>query len=65
MVEDTAVTHLRMALALGGRWQGFRFVLGPWRWLLLVHVMIEAEDRSVVVTVQDARSSTAATASRT
>ena len=47
--------------ALSGRWEGFRFLLGPWRWLLLVDVFIEAEDRVVVVTIQDARSSTAAT----
>jgi hypothetical protein len=50
--------------ALSGRWEGFRFVLGPWRWMVLVYVFIEAEDRVVVVTVQDARSSTAATTAR-
>lgn len=49
---------------LTGRWEGFRFVLGPWRWMLLVYVVLEAGDRVVVVTVQDARSSTAVTASR-
>ncbi len=48
--------------ALTGRWEGFRFVLGPWRWMLLVYVYLEAEDRVVVVTVQDGRSSTAVTA---
>jgi len=48
--------------ALAGRWEGFRFILGPWRWLILVYVYIEAEDRVVVVTIQDARSSAAATA---
>jgi plasmid stabilization system protein ParE len=42
--------------ALGRRWEGFRFVLGPWRWLILVYVHLEAEDRVVVVTIQDARS---------
>jgi hypothetical protein len=47
--------------ALTGRWAGFRFVLGPWRWLLLVYVFIEAEDRVVVVTIQDGRSWPAAT----
>jgi hypothetical protein len=50
--------------ALGGRWEGFRFLIGPWRWLILVCVLVEPEDRVVVVTVQDARSSTAAAASR-
>ena len=49
---------------LTGRWDGFRFVLGPWRWMLLVYVALEPEDRVVVVTIQDARSSTAVTASR-
>jgi hypothetical protein len=53
-----------MGPALTGRWEGFRFVLGPWRWLVLVYVFIEREDRVVVVTVQDARSSTAATTIR-
>jgi hypothetical protein len=51
-----------MGAPLDGRWEGFRFVLGPWRWLLLVYVFIESEDRVVVVTVQDGRSSAAATA---
>ena len=50
--------------ALAGRWEGFRFVLGPWRWMLLVYVVIEPEDRVVIVTVQDARASTAATVDR-
>jgi hypothetical protein len=48
-----------MGPELAGRWEGFRFVLGPWRWLLLVYVFNEAEDRVVVVTVQDARSASA------
>jgi hypothetical protein len=54
----------RMGPALTGRWEGFRFVLGPWRWLLLVYVFLEDEDRVVVVTVQDAKSSSAATIAR-
>ena len=53
-----------MGPELGGRWEDFRFLLGPWRWLLLVYIFIESEDRVVVVTVQDARSSAAATAGR-
>jgi hypothetical protein len=53
-----------MGPALSGRWEGFRFILGPWRWLVLVYVFLEPEDRVVIVTVQDARSSTAATSGR-
>ena len=50
-----------MGPALGGRWHGFRFLLGPWRWLVCVYVYIEAEDRVVIVTIQDARSAASAT----
>ncbi len=46
-----------------GEWAGFRFLLGPWRWMLLVYVVIDDTDRVVVVTVQDARDSDAATGS--
>ena len=53
-----------MGPQLTGRWEGLRFVLGPWRWMLLVYTHIEAEQRVVVVAVQDARSSTAVTTSR-
>jgi hypothetical protein len=53
-----------MGPALTGRWDGLRFVLGPWRWMLLVYVFVESEDRVTVVTIQDARSSRAATAGR-
>jgi hypothetical protein len=48
--------------ALGGRWDGVRFLLGPWRWLLLVYVHLESEDRVVVVTIQDGRSVAATSA---
>jgi len=43
--------------ALGGRWSGLRFLLGPWRWMLIVYEYFEEEDRVVVVTIQDGRSS--------
>ena len=51
----------RLGPELAGRWEGFRFIFGPWRWMLLVYIFDEDRDRVVVVTVQDARSSTAAT----
>jgi hypothetical protein len=44
---------------LAGRWAGFRFLLGPWRWLVIVYVYLEDEDRVVVVTFQDGRSARA------
>jgi plasmid stabilization system protein ParE len=46
---------------LEGRWKPMRFVLGPWRWLLIVYVHDERRDVVFVVSIQDARSSTAVT----
>jgi plasmid stabilization system protein ParE len=52
----------RLGAALEGRWAGFRFVLGPWRWMVIVYVYIEEDERVVVVTIQDGRSATSPTA---
>ena len=46
----------KVGAPLGGRWSRFRFLLGPWRWMLIVYDYIDAEDRVVVVTIQDGRS---------
>jgi hypothetical protein len=46
---------------LHGQWTGLRFVLGPWRWMLVIYQYDESNDRCVIVTIQDARSSSAAT----
>jgi hypothetical protein len=46
--------------ALTGRWKRFRFLLGPWRWMLIVYLVLDDDDRVVVVTIQDGRSSSAA-----
>jgi len=51
----------RIGAELTGRWEGLRFIVGPWRWMLLAYEYHEADDRVVVVTIQDARSSEAAT----
>jgi len=45
---------------LTGRRQNHRFLLGPWRWMVMVYVHLADEDRVVVVTIQDARASAAA-----
>jgi plasmid stabilization system protein ParE len=42
---------------LSGRWSGFRFILGPWRWMVLVYITLEDDERIVIVTIQDGRSS--------
>ena len=53
-----------MGAPLEGHWPGFRFLLGPWRWMLIAYEYFESEDRVVIVTIQDGRSSAAATAAR-
>jgi len=74
-LPDSTIERVRAALApladfpqlgpaLEGSWQEFRFVLGPWPWMLLVYVWDEATDVVAVVTIQDARSAAAVTAER-
>jgi plasmid stabilization system protein ParE len=45
---------------LTGRWADHRFLLGPWRWVMMIYINLPAEDRVVVLTIQDARASAAA-----
>ena len=47
-----------------GGWEGFRFILGPWRWMVIVYDYHSDEDVVVIATVQDGRASSAARASR-
>ena len=55
-----AIDHLREFPGLGpslvGRWSGYRSLLGPWRWMLVVYHYDTDADVVVIVTVQDARS---------
>ena len=39
-------------------------MFGPWRWMLIVYTYDEEVDLLIIVTIQDARSSSAATSSR-
>ena len=50
------------ALEPGAPTRGLRFVLGPWLWMLIVYTVLE--DRVVVVAIEDARTSNAATTRR-
>ena len=52
----------RLGAALEGRWEGFRFILGPWRWMIVVYVYDEAADRVAIVTIQDGHASSSPTA---
>lgn len=51
----------RVGRQLEGRWHPMRFILGPWRWMLIVYDHDGANDLVIILTIQDARSSTAAT----
>ncbi len=52
----------RLGRELEGRWKPFRFILGPWRWLLILYVYDEQRDIVLIASIQDARSYSAATA---
>jgi plasmid stabilization system protein ParE len=52
-----------LGASLEGRWRDFRFILGPWRWMLIVYAYDDEADLVAVVTIQDGRSSNAATSS--
>lgn len=47
---------------LDGLWHPMRFILGPWRWMLIVYSFEESSNLVLVLTIQDARSSAAVTA---
>jgi plasmid stabilization system protein ParE len=48
----------------GGGYDGLRFILGPWRWMVVVYEHDAAADAVNILAVEDARSSTAATGHR-
>jgi len=50
-----------MGAPLHGRWSAYRFLLGPWRWMIVVYVYDASTDRVAIVTIQDARAGRAAT----
>lgn len=47
----------RAGKQLSGLWRDCRAVVGPWGWLIVVYMYIEAEDRVVVIAFHDARTS--------
>jgi plasmid stabilization system protein ParE len=52
----------RAGKQLSGVWRDCRALIGPWGWLIVVYMYIEAEDRAVIVAFHDARTSDAAMA---
>lgn len=51
----------KLGAPLGGHFAGRRFILGPWRWMLIVYRFYEDRDLIAVLAIQDGRSSIAAT----
>ena len=60
----TLATFPLLGSRLTGDWHGFRFILGPWSWMLLVYDYDEVADRVSIVTIQDAPSAASATSQR-
>lgn len=52
----------RAGKQLSGVWRDCRAVVGPWGWLIVVYMYVEAEDRVIVIAFHDARTSDAAIA---
>lgn len=52
----------RAGKQLSGVWRDCRALIGPWGWLVVVYVYIEAENRVVIIAFHDARTSDAAIA---
>jgi plasmid stabilization system protein ParE len=46
---------------LAGRWRDYRFILGPWRWMVIVYAYDAGTDIVAILTIQDGRTSAAAT----
>jgi plasmid stabilization system protein ParE len=46
---------------LAERWCDYRFILGPWRWMLIVYAYDPGTEIVAILTVQDGRTSAAAT----
>jgi hypothetical protein len=46
-----------LGATLHGAWAGTRFILGPWRWMVIVYRYDPATDVVHVVAIEDGRSS--------
>lgn len=54
----------RLGPELGGRFASRRFILGPWRWMVVVYRWYEDRDLVAVLAVVDARSASSPTSER-
>ena len=49
---------------LGGAFTGRRFLLGPWRWMIMINRLYPERDLVAVLAIVDGRTSTSPTANR-
>ncbi len=49
---------------LGGRFAPLRFLLGPWRWMIIVYRFYPDRDLVAILAIVDGRTSTSPTAGR-
>lgn len=47
--------------SLRGRWRNYRFLLGPWRWMVIVYRFDEDGDTAIVMRIYDGRTSSSPT----
>lgn len=45
---------------LGGRWLGFRVIIGPWPWMLIVYFFDEQTETVAIAAIHDTRSASSA-----
>ena len=46
---------------LTGRWRGFRLILGPWPWMLIVYLYDEPTNTVAILAIHDAREASSVT----
>jgi plasmid stabilization system protein ParE len=70
-LPDDAVSRVRASIEpltsfpqigkrLAGRWRGFRVILGPWPWMLIVYVYDEPTNTVAIAAIHDAREASSA-----
>jgi hypothetical protein len=59
-IEPLGQLPLLGALLIG-RWRDYRFILGPWRWMVIVYAYDAGTDIVAILTIQDGHTSAATT----
>ena len=74
-LPETTIERLRRSLQplesfpelgspLGGSFRDRRFLLGPWRWMILIYRLYPEHDLVAIIAIVDGRTSTSPTANR-